>query len=82
MGCLASKPEDNPQTPPTPQAVVALPESLPPPPPTPTNERQTQSGRVGTAAQPMAAESRYRCVATLSGHTGPVRRRRPVEPRG
>ena len=77
MGSLASKPEDDHQTPPTP------PESLPPPPPpTPTNERQTQPGRMGTAAQPMAAESRYRCVATLSGHTGPVRRRRPVEPRG
>ena len=82
MGSLASKPEDDPQTPPTPQAVVALPESLPPPPPTPTNERQTQPGRVGTAAQPMAAESRYRCVATLRGHTNYARRRRPVEPRG
>ena len=80
MGSLASKPEDDPQTPPTPQAVVALPESLPPPPPPmPTNELQTQPG---TAAQPMAAESRYRCVATLRGHANYARRRGPVEPRG
>ena len=29
----------------------------------------------------MAAQSRYRCAATLRGHTGRARRRRPVEPR-
>ena len=29
----------------------------------------------------MAALRRYRCVATLSGHTDSARRRRPVEPR-
>ena len=35
---------------------------------------------VGDArAQPMAAESRYRCAATLTGHTFDARRRRPVE---
>ena len=35
---------------------------------------------VGDArAQPMAAESRYRCAATLTGHTFDARRRRAVE---
>ena len=29
----------------------------------------------------MAAQSRYRCAATLTGHTDTARRRRPVEPR-
>ena len=33
-------------------------------------------------AQPRAVQSRYRCVATLSGHRSDARRRRPVEPRG
>ena len=35
----------------------------------------------GVGAQPMAAQSRYRCAATLRGHTNFARRRRQFEPR-
>jgi len=80
MGCLPSKPEDDPQT----SAVDALIESF-------RNDafqilRQMQhiESRSGPT-QPSRAERyrelRYRCMATLSGHTYFARRRRPLEHR-
>ena len=78
MGCLPSKPEDDPQT----SAVDALIESF-------TNDafqilRQMQ--HIESRSRPTRPshaeryrELRYRCVATLSGHTDDARRWRPAD---
>ena len=73
MGCLASRPEDDlvlvdDET----RELLVLARAV--------AELALVAGtRVDVVGQPRAAQSRYRCVATLSGHTDDAQRRRPVE---
>ena len=75
MGCLPSKPEDDPQT----SAVDALIESF---------QILRQMHHIESRSRPTPPSRaeryrglRYRCMATLGGHTSRARRRRPVEQR-
>ena len=69
MGCLASRPEDDlvlvdDET----RQLLVLARAV-------AELALVAGARVDVVGQPRAAQSRYRCVATLSGH----RRRRPVD---
>ncbi len=73
MGCLASRPEDDlvlvdDET----RQLLVLARAV-------AELALVAGARVDVVGQPRAAQSRYRCVATLSGHTDDARRWRPVD---